>query len=160
MHVNVAIHPSWLGRPEELGRRLAALTLLERTAPPGREPGDDDEPYPPSQVAGDGWRVAGTDQADGFSPATHHPSPATHDYPERQAPARSGRGPGHRDDSEGSPPTDGRQLLGWAGKQVPDMKGPIIGWGKKKGLHSKIVEWTPQQVAEAYRFARRQSTTR
>ena len=34
------------------------------------------------------------------------------------------------------------------------MKGPIIGYGKKKGLHSKIVEWTPQQVAEAYRFAR------
>ena len=42
------------------------------------------------------------------------------------------------------------------------MKGPIIGWGKKKGLHSKIVEWTPQQVAAAYRFARGrlQSTTR
>ena len=34
------------------------------------------------------------------------------------------------------------------------MKGPIIGWGKKKGLHTKIVEWTPQQVSEAYRFAR------
>ena len=34
------------------------------------------------------------------------------------------------------------------------MKGPIIGWGKKKGLHTKIVEWTPQQVAAAYRFAR------
>jgi hypothetical protein len=42
------------------------------------------------------------------------------------------------------------------------MKGPIIGWGKKKGLHAKIVEWTPQQVAAAYRFARGRlgSTTR
>ena len=42
------------------------------------------------------------------------------------------------------------------------MKGAIIGFGKKKGLHSKIVEWTPQQVAAAYRFARGrlQSTTR
>ena len=34
------------------------------------------------------------------------------------------------------------------------MKGILIGYGKKKGLHSKIVEWTPQQVAAAYRFAR------
>jgi hypothetical protein len=51
-------------------------------------------------------------------------------------------------------PTDGRQLLGWASKQVPDMKGALIGWGKKKGLASKIVEWTPQQVDAAYRFAR------
>jgi hypothetical protein len=38
------------------------------------------------------------------------------------------------------------------------MKGPIIGRGKKKGLHAKIVEWTPQQVAAAYRFARARST--
>jgi hypothetical protein len=45
-------------------------------------------------------------------------------------------------------------LLGWASKQVPDMKGALIGWGKKKGLASKIVEWTPQQVDAAYRFAR------
>jgi hypothetical protein len=45
-------------------------------------------------------------------------------------------------------------LLGWAAKQVPDLKGPIIGWGKKQGLHTRIVEWTPQQVDAAYRFAR------
>ena len=51
-------------------------------------------------------------------------------------------------------PRDGRQFLGWASKQVPDLKGILIGYGKKKGLHSKIVEWTPQQVAAAYRFAR------
>lgn len=140
MQVNVAIHPSWLSQPEELGRRLAALTFLERTAPPGREPGDDDEPYPPDR--------SGEAEAS---------------YPERQAPApnRNGRDPGAYEGPEESPPADGRQLLGWAGKQVPDMKGPIIGWGKKKGLHSKIVEWTPQQVAAAYRFARgRLSTTR
>ena len=37
-----------------------------------------------------------------------------------------------------------------------------MGFGKKKGLHSKIVEWTPQQVAAAYKFARGRlgSTTR
>ena len=88
--------------------------------------------------------------------------------PEGRAPARPTARPDRGDawepetqDEEDSPPADGRQLLGWAGKQVPDMKGPIIGWGKKKGLHSKIVEWTPQQVAAAYRFARgRQSMTR
>ena len=59
-------------------------------------------------------------------------------------------------------PTDGRQLLGWASKQIPDLKGILIGYGKKKGLRSKIVEWTPQQVTAAYRFARGrlQSTTR
>jgi hypothetical protein len=87
----------------------------------------------------------------------------------RDGQARRGRYPGDDDRAHASDdepdqdaPTDGRQLLGWASKQVPDMKGPIIGWGKKKGLHTKIVEWTPQQVAAAYRFARgrQQSTTR
>jgi hypothetical protein len=47
-------------------------------------------------------------------------------------------------------------LLGWASKQVPDLKGMLIGYGKKNGLHSKIVEWAPQQVTAAYRFARGQ----
>jgi hypothetical protein len=53
------------------------------------------------------------------------------------------------------PPTDGRQLLGWASKQVPDRKGVIIGFGKKRGFRSKIVEWTAEQVAAAYQHARR-----
>ena len=67
-----------------------------------------------------------------------------------------------KDTSRGNAPKDGRQLLGWASKQVPDLKGILIGYGKKRGLHSKIVEWTPQQVAAAYRFARsrQHSTTR
>jgi hypothetical protein len=44
---------------------------------------------------------------------------------------------------------------------VPDLKGALIGYGKKKGLRSKIVDWTPDQVADAYRFARaRQSRSR
>ena len=34
--------------------------------------------------------------------------------------------------------------------------GLIIGYGKKRGLRSKIVEWTPDQVSAAYRFARAQ----
>ena len=78
--------------------------------------------------------------------------------PEEHAPAR----PSDRSDRGDAwePPTaepdedaprDGRQLLGWASKQIPDLKGVLTGYGKKKGLHSKIVEWTPQQVAAAYR---------
>ena len=63
-----------------------------------------------------------------------------------------------RDPTDEDAPTDGRQLLGWASKQVPDLKGILIGYGKKKGLRSKIVDWTPQQVAAAYRFARARST--
>ena len=86
-------------------------------------------------------------------------------YPERHAPARPSNRPDRGDAWEpptGEPdedaPTDGRQLLGWASKQIPDLKGILIGYGKKKGLRSKIVEWTPQQVAAAYRFARARST--
>ena len=86
-------------------------------------------------------------------------------YPEGRAPAR--REPDRGDaweppaaEEDPDAPTSGRQLLGWASKQRPDLKGVLIGYGKKRGLHSKIVEWSPREVAEAYRFARRQSTTR
>ena len=51
---------------------------------------------------------------------------------------------------------DGRQLLGWAAKQVPDAKGVILSFGKKHGLALKVVEWTPEQVTAAYRYARSQ----
>ena len=52
-------------------------------------------------------------------------------------------------------PRDGRQLLGWASKQIPDMKGALLSYGKKHGLTSKTVGWTPEQVTRAYRHARR-----
>jgi hypothetical protein len=39
------------------------------------------------------------------------------------------------------------------------LKVVLIGYGNKKGLYSKIVEWTPQQVAAAYRFARARSAS-
>jgi hypothetical protein len=68
----------------------------------------------------------------------------------------SGHAPAEDPDEDA--PRDGRQLLGWASKQTPDAKGAILSYGKKKGLHSKVVEWTPQQVAAAYRFARTRST--
>jgi hypothetical protein len=64
-------------------------------------------------------------------------------------------------DDDQDAPTNGRQLLGWASKQVPDMKGTILSYGKRNGLRSKIVDWTPDQVNAAYRFARAaRSTTR
>jgi hypothetical protein len=30
----------------------------------------------------------------------------------------------------------------------------VIGYGKKRGYPSRILDWTPQQVDTAYRFAR------
>jgi hypothetical protein len=58
------------------------------------------------------------------------------------------------DEEEESPPTDGRQLLGWAAKPVPDAKGRVIAPGKKRACPSSILDSTPQQVAAAYRAAR------
>jgi hypothetical protein len=141
MQVTVTIHEAWLARPENLRKVMALLASLEGP-PPG----------------------AGTRQTG--PAATLDPEDDEESFdPEGPAPARRSRYPGDddraqaRDDGpDQDAPTDGRQLLGWASKQVPDMKGPIIGWGKKKGLHSKIVEWTPQQVEAAYRFARARST--
>jgi hypothetical protein len=37
---------------------------------------------------------------------------------------------------------------------VPDAKGRVISVGKKRGYPSRILDWTPQQVAAAYRAAR------
>jgi hypothetical protein len=82
--------------------------------------------------------------------------------PEGRPRGRNGRYPGdddrsqasHDDIDEEDPPTDGRQLLGWAANQVPDAKGKIIGYGKKRGFPGRIVDWRPDQVEAAYRFAR------
>jgi hypothetical protein len=136
MQVTVTIHESWLRRPDALRQMIAVLDGLEQSAPAPREPGEDDDAYPPDQY--DDLEV---------------PAPA----PVRRVPGRSEARDQDLDDKDA--PRDGRQLLGWAGKQIPDLKGILIGYGKKRGLHSKIVEWSPQEVAEAYRFARRQQST-
>jgi hypothetical protein len=44
--------------------------------------------------------------------------------------------------------------LGWCAKQVPDAKGAVIGYGKKRGFPGRVVDWQPDQVAAAYQFAR------
>jgi hypothetical protein len=109
-----------------------------------------------------------------IDPSPKPAAPDPEDYeepfdPEGRAPARPTARPDRgdaweppagrdQDPTDEDAPTDGRQLLGWASKQIPDLKGILIGYGKKKGLRSKIVEWTPQQVAAAYRFARVRST--
>jgi len=116
---------------------------------------------------GDAWEPPGSASAasaaelPGYDPREYIEEPFD---PQGRAPARPDRGdawepPAEEPDEDA--PRDGRQLLGWASKQIPDLKGVLIGYGKKKGLHSKIVEWTPQQVAAAYRFARaRAASTR
>jgi hypothetical protein len=148
MNITITVHESWLRRPDSLRQMIAVLDGLEQPAP-----------APPSgRMKDEGGRM---NESDPTHPSSFIPHPSGEDDPEEQAPAR--RAPGRAeardrdqdlDGEDEDAPTDGRQLLGWASKQDPDMKGPIIGWGKKKGLHSKIVEWTPQQVAAAYRFAR------
>jgi hypothetical protein len=145
MQVTVTIHESWLARPEDLRRVLALLAGLE---------------IPPPRAAS---APTARPTAEAYDPREYIEEPFD---PEGRAPARPRPDRGDAweppaEDPDEDAPRDGRQLLGWASKQIPDLKGTLIGYGKKKGLHSKIVEWTPQQVAAAYRFARgRQSTTR
>ena len=64
--------------------------------------------------------------------------------PEDRSRGRHGNGryPGDDDRSQASrddedqedPPTDGRQLLGWAAKQVPDAKGRVTAVGDRKSV--------------------------
>ncbi len=112
----------------------------------------------------DRLRGGSTAQAPGPPPApavrpnaTPAPAPpARRDYGAPN-PARGRR---DADDEAGGPPddrlapADGRQLLGWAAKQVPDAKGLVISFGKKQGYPTRIVDWDDDQVRSAYRYAR------
>jgi hypothetical protein len=142
MKLTIEIHDGWLARPEDLRKILTTLAGLE---------------CPPTGVTGP--RPA--------SPPAYDPREELEEPfdPEGRPRGRNGRYPGdddrsqasHDDDQEEDPPTDGRQLLGWAAKQVPDAKGRVIAVGKKRGYPSRILDWTPQQVTAAYRYARAQS---
>ena len=137
MQVTITVHEAWFARPEDLRRVLALLAGLE-IPPPG----------------------AGTTARPVASAAPHDPREDLEEPfdPERRAPARREPDRGDAweppDDGDQDVPTNGRQLLGWASKQVPDMKGTILSFGKRNGLRSKIVDWTPEQVRAAYRHAR------
>jgi len=136
MQVTVSIHEAWFARPEDLRRIMTLLAGLE-IPPPGaaarsiasaepHDPREDlEEPFDPERRAPARWEP---DRGDAWEP------PA--------------------DDDDPDAPTNGRQLLGWASKQVPDLKGALLSYGKRNGLRSKIVDWTPEQVRAAYRHAK------
>ena len=140
MQVTVSIHEAWFARPEDLRRIMTLLAGLE-IPPPG----------------------TGTSTA-ARPVAVAVPHDPREDYeepfdPERRAPARREPDRGDAwepptDDDEKDAPTNGRHLLGWASKQVPDLKGALLSYGKRNGLRSKIVDWTPEEVRAAYRHAR------
>jgi hypothetical protein len=106
MEVSVTIHEAWLTRPEDLRKVMALLVGLE---------------VPPPASAS----------------ATAARPPAEPDDPESRASGRTrpDRGdawePPAAEEKDPDAPTSGRQLLGWASKQQPDLKGLLIGYGKK-----------------------------
>jgi hypothetical protein len=136
MRLTIEIHDAWLARAEDLRKILATLAGLEdpptRTGPAASREESSGSEGPPR---GRNGRYLGDDDR----------SQASQDDDIDE------------EGEEEDPPTDGRQLLGWAAKQVPDAKGKVIGHGKKRGHPSRILDWTPQQVAAAYRTARAQT---
>jgi hypothetical protein len=50
------------------------------------------------------------------------------------------------------PPVDGRQLLGWIGRQPNSktMKQRAIRLGRSSGYPSSIRSWSPEQVADVW----------
>jgi hypothetical protein len=142
LQVTITVHPSWLKQPTELRGFLAALTALEAEYHPRQTAGEPRTPVPARRV-----RYTGPSDDD---PVEYLDEPARGDDGLDQL------GAGIDDTADEDAPRDGRQLLGWCGKQVPDQKGTIMSFGKKHGLHTKIVAWTPEQVAAAYRYARAQ----
>jgi hypothetical protein len=135
MQITVQIHPSWQNdNPVGLFKLLHGLNAIARELE-AQARAADDRPGRVPDDRGDAWEPTDRHQAEDRHQADD-------DRPDEDA------------------PHDGRQLLGWSSKQIPDAKGLILSYGKKHGLHSKIVSWTPQQVAAAYRFARRAQESR
>ena len=134
MTLTIEIHDAWFDRPEDLRKILTTLAGLE-CPPRGRHQAEaeDAEPFDPE------------------FPPRGRTSNGRHPGDDDRSQAMGDDDP---DDPEEDPPTDGRQLLGWAAKQTPDAKGRVIGFGKKKGFPPRVLDWTPQQVATAYRAAR------
>jgi hypothetical protein len=132
MNITVTIHEAWLARPEDLRRVMALLAGLEIPPP----------------------RSASAPEPEGYGPR-EDPEP---DFPRDRGDAWEPPAPEEEPDQDDDPnaSTSGRQLLGWASKQIPDAKPTIVSYGKAHGLASRVVEWTPEQVAAAYRFARGQ----
>jgi hypothetical protein len=94
------------------------------------------------------------DRGDAWEPPFDEFQELPRGYPGSIPSPRTSAGTEPEEDPEESPPTDGRQLLGWAAKQDPDAKGAVMSFGKRNGYPSKIVSWTAEQVRAAYRHAR------
>jgi hypothetical protein len=143
MRLTIEIHDAWLARPEDLRKILTTLAGLED---------------PPPQKA-EGRRLkaesngAGPDGSAPIQPSAFSPQPSRYPGDDDRSQASDDDDVDEQGRDE-DPPTDGRQLLGWCAKQVPDAKGMVIGYGKKRGFPSRVVDWRPDQVAAAYRFAR------
>jgi hypothetical protein len=162
MQVTVSIHEAWFARPEDLRRVLALLAGLE-VPPPGAaarpvaiaeeyDPREDlEEPFDPERRAP---ARREPDRGDAWKPPFDEFQEPPRGYPGLTPSPRTSAGPEEQDPEEESPPTDGRQLLGWAAKQVPDAKGAVMSFGKRNGYPSKIVSWTAEQVRAAYQHAR------
>jgi hypothetical protein len=120
-------------------------TRPETTAPARTEPD-----------RGDAWEPP-FDEFEG-QPASRVSTPSLSPEPTgrgRRRPARSQpEDLGQDEDPDDDTPRDGRQLMGWARKQVPDAIGPLMSYGKTHGLPSKIVTWDAEQVRAAYHHAR------
>jgi hypothetical protein len=136
MQFTVTVHDAWLARPEDLRKILTTLAGLED--PPTATGPADRPPDPREERSDPEGRPRGRN---GRYPADDDRSQARHDDDQEEG-------------DEEDPPTNGRQLLGWAANQVPDAKGQIIGYGKKRGFPGRIVDWRPDQVEAAYRSAR------
>jgi len=163
MQVTVSIHEAWFARPEDLRRVLALLAGLE-IPPPGtgtaarpvavaepHDPREDlEEPFDPERQAP---ARREPDRGDAWEPLFDEFQQLPRGYPGLSPSPRTSAAPEEEDPQE-SPPTDGRQLLGWAAKQDPDAKGAVMSFGKRNGYPSKIVSWTTEQVRAAYRHAR------
>ena len=139
MQVTVSIHEAWFARPEDLRRVLALLAGLE-IPPPGTAARPVAEAYDPRE-----------DLEEPFDPEGRALARPSRRYPGDDDRSQATVDDEHPDEDA---PTNGRQLLGWAAKQQPDAKGLVMSYGKRNGLKSKIVDWTPDQVDAAYRFAR------
>jgi hypothetical protein len=158
VQVTVTIHEAWFARPEDLRRVLALLAGLE-VPPPGMgtaaRPVAVTEPHDPREDLSDD--TVTRRQGDKVNRPAGPPA-VTLSPPHRvtlsSQPDRGDAWEPPADDDDQNAPTNGRQLLGWASKQVPDLKGTLLSFGKRNGLKSKIVDWTPEQVRAAYRFAR------
>jgi len=133
MRLTIEIHDGWLGRPDDLRKILTTLAGLE-CPPKGRHPAEAAEPADPESPPRGRSR-------DGRHPGDDDRSQASRDDDRAE-------------DLEEDPPADGRQLLGWAARQVPDAKGRVIGFGRKRGFPPRILDWSTHQVEAAYRAAR------